>query len=260
MNIETVGVTDRPRLSIEIECVAQHAPWQSIFLHLLPGALFSLTFAMLSPWLREQHLPPLWAFLIPLLLVLIPCEAGILLYLSYQRNGRFSLDGIVLNRTPLQKKDIPLVLILFVWSSSIFVLGGNLDGVMFDRLFNWLPDWFMMDQYVLTETSQGIRLGTFIMFLLLNGVAGPIVEELYFRGFLLPHIEYMKGWAPVVNIVLFSLYHFFSPWQNLTRILAFLPMALAVRWKKKIHLSMLAHCLLNLGFCLMSAPLFFSVG
>ena len=67
----------------------------------------------------------------------------------------------------------------------------------------------------------------------------------------------MKGWAPLVNVLLFSLYHFFSPWQNITRILAFTPMAGVVRWKKNIYLSMCAHCLLNIGSVSLAAPLFF---
>ena len=99
---------------------------------------------------------------------------------------------------------------------------------------------------------------TFVLFLVLNGVAGPVVEELYFRGYLLPRIEYLKGWSAPVNVFLFSLYHFFSPWQNISRILAFLPLAYIVRLKKNIFLSMLVHCLLNIGNCLLSVPLFFN--
>lgn len=50
---------------------------------------------------------------------------------------------------------------------------------------------------------------------------------------------------PIVNVVLFSLYHFFSPWQNLTRIIALLPVVYAVAWKRNIYLSILTHIGLN---------------
>jgi hypothetical protein len=74
-----------------------------------------------------------------------------------------------------------------------------------------------------------------------------VVEELYFRGYLLPRLSRLKGWAPLVNILLFSLYHFFTPWQNLTRIIALVPMVNSVWWKKNIYLRMVVHCAGNLA-------------
>ena len=35
---------------------------------------------------------------------------------------------------------------------------------------------------------------------LLNGFFGPFVEELYFRGYLLPRIPSSKRWAPLINV------------------------------------------------------------
>ena len=133
----------------------------------------------------------------------------------------------------------------------------GLDQAILKSLFGWLPDWFQINQFTPANYSQPVLTVTFVLFLVVNGFAGPVVEELYFRGYLLPHIEYLKGWAPLVDVLLFSLYHFFSPWQNITRILAFLPWAYVVRWKKNIYLSILAHCLLNTGYCLLAAQLFF---
>ena len=45
-----------------------------------------------------------------------------------------------------------------------------------------------------------------------------MVEELYFRGYLLPRISRLGAWAPLVNTVLFSLYHLFTPWLSVGRI------------------------------------------
>ena len=75
-----------------------------------------------------------------------------------------------------------------------------------------------------------------------NGIAGPVVEELYFRGYLLPRMPWSQGWTPLINALLFSLYHFFSPWQNITRIVAFIPLVYAVSWKRNIYLSLFTHC------------------
>ena len=55
----------------------------------------------------------------------------------------------------------------------------------------------------------------------------------------------MGRWAPLVNVSLFSLYHFWSPWQIVARILGFGPTVYAVRWKRNVYLGMVVHCSLN---------------
>lgn len=238
--------------------VGQHSVLQSTFLHLIPGGLITTGFVLLSPWLKQNHLPPLLALLIPILILLIPFELGWLYFQGFRRNGNFSLKGIVLNRDHLPRKDFFLLIPkLLAWSALTFMLLEKLDQAIFNTFFHWLPDWFQIGQFVPINYSQSVLTFTFVLFLILNGVAGPIVEELYFRGYLLPHMEKLKGWAPLFNVVLFSLYHFFSPWQFFTRILAFFPLAYFVRRKSNIYLSMVTHCLLNIGFCLLSAGSFF---
>ena len=86
---------------------------------------------------------------------------------------------------------------------------------------------------------------TLCAFFVLNGVIGPVVEELYFRGFLLPRMERLGRWAPLVNATLFSIYHFWSPWQLVARILGIGPMVYAVWWKRNVYLGMAVHCALN---------------
>lgn len=44
--------------------VEQHSIFYSILLHLLPGALITITFVMEDPWLKQSHLPPLLVILI----------------------------------------------------------------------------------------------------------------------------------------------------------------------------------------------------
>ena len=93
--------------------------------------------------------------------------------------------------------------------------------------------------------SSAVWTVTLVAFFVINGFVGPIVEELYFRGYLLPRMEYMGRWAPLVNVTLFSLYHFWSPWQIVARILGFGPTVYAVRWKRNVYLGMVVHCSLN---------------
>jgi len=38
---------------------------------------------------------------------------------------------------------------------------------------------------------------------------------------------------------------FYSPWPLITRLVAVLPLAYAVNWKRNVYLGIVAHCLLN---------------
>jgi len=73
-----------------------------------------------------------------------------------------------------------------------------------------------------------------------------VVEEMYFRGYLLPRISRFGAWAPLLNTALFSLYHFFNPFGFVSRIGSFLPVVYGAWWKRSIYLSMTVHVLFNL--------------
>ncbi|HXL59059.1 MAG TPA: CPBP family intramembrane glutamic endopeptidase, partial [Chitinophagaceae bacterium] len=81
---------------------------------------------------------------------------------------------------------------------------------------------------------------------MLNGFLAPYVEEIYFRGYLLPRMAAWGKWAFVLNAILFSLYHFWQPYIYLTLILSLLPMTYMVWKTKDLRLGILTHCLLNI--------------
>ena len=82
----------------------------------------------------------------------------------------------------------------------------------------------------------------------------PITEELFFRGYLTFHYEKQNIGTPILIAVLVSLYHLWLPFNNVFRIVIFVPLAVAVYQKKNIYISILFHCLCNLfaviSFCL----------
>ncbi|MFL5671360.1 MAG: CPBP family intramembrane glutamic endopeptidase, partial [Chloroflexota bacterium] len=98
---------------------------------------------------------------------------------------------------------------------------------------------------------------TIAAYVAINGLLGPIVEELYFRGFLLPRMERFGRWAPLLNVTLFSLYHFWSPWQLIARIVGIGPTVYAVRATRNVWLGAVVHCSLNTLGVLLVAMLVF---
>ena len=223
----------------------QHSIGRSVVLHLLPGALITLFFALTAPVARGLGFPSLLAILVAIPFVLIPFELGYLLREGRRRNGRLSLEGVVLYRQPIPPWQFAVLVIgLFLWSAVAFGLLALLDAPLIEALFQWLPDWFFLDED-LSAYPRPVLLATWVLGLVANGLAAPIVEELYFRGYLLPRISRFGVWAPLINTVLFSLYHFFTPWQLLGRILALLPMVYVVWWRRNIYIGMAVHCLGN---------------
>lgn len=80
------------------------------------------------------------------------------------------------------------------------------------------------------------------MFLIFSVFLAPLVEELYFRGYLLPR---MKGrFAPLLHSFLFAAVHVFTPWMIITRTLGLLPLVFGVK-KKNIYVGIIVHILGN---------------
>jgi membrane protease YdiL (CAAX protease family) len=234
---------------VDVAGVEQHSLARSLALHLLPGALILLFYIVTAPFAATLGFPSGIALFVSIGVVLLPFELGMLLSEGRRKNGRFSLEGIVLFREPMPWwQYVAFGVPLFMWLGVVFVIfAPPLDSIFIHRFFAWLPDWFFLfgRSEQLTGFSKSALAITAILNLLLNGIAGPVVEEMYFRGFLLPRLNSLKGWAPLVNVLLFSLYHFFSPWQNLARIIGFVPMVYVAWWKRNIYLGMIVHCLGN---------------
>lgn len=143
----------------------------------------------------------------------------------------------------------------FVWSAVCStLLYPSLDAFFTKNLFSWLPDWFFLTEDFSRYSSLAL-ISTWALGLVVNGFAGPVVEELYFRGYLLPRISRLGAWAPFVNAVLFSLYHLFTPWQTVGRIVALLPAVYAAWWKRSIRISIGVHVLGNVSSMLLLLPL-----
>jgi membrane protease YdiL (CAAX protease family) len=248
---------DEPILTQTVDA-EQHSLPTSILLHLLPGVLILVFYLALTPLLTKHGYPTLLCLFLAAAVVLVPFELGYILYQGTRKNKTLSLKGIVLYR-----RTIPLwqyfVLIppMLAWALVAYlIIAPPIQDALKNEYFSWLPAWFFLD-HNLAQSSKSVLLVTWIFGVLLNGVAAPVVEELYFRGYLLPRISRLKGWAPLLNTLLFSIYHFFSPWGNLERILALLPGAYIIQWKRNIYLGMIPHCLLNTTGMLLMAPLLF---
>jgi membrane protease YdiL (CAAX protease family) len=138
------------------------------------------------------------------------------------------------------------VLVLLLWtalaSTLLFPLG---ESIRLGLFAGW-PEWLNLSSLAQnpTQYSRSILWAIVALSAILN-IAVPITEELYFRSFLLPRLSVLPMWAPLVSTILFSLYHFWLPWDNIGRIITLLPVVYVVQWKRNVYVSILVHCLLN---------------
>jgi membrane protease YdiL (CAAX protease family) len=218
--------------------------------HLYPGIIITIAFILLTPWVVANHYPPQFSLLLCVLIVALP----VLLFHLYRarrtehRKNIWQLNGYT-NKLSTGKL-IGYVIGLVVFQYVVWGLTQPLNQVIAKKFFNWLPAWYTTQDF--TGYSKQVLLITLLLNLVLNGLIAPLVEEFYFRGYLLPRMQSFGKLAFVMNGILFSLYHLWQPTIYLTLIISMIPMSYLVWKTKDIRLGILAHCLLNLVGALLS--------
>lgn len=226
-----------------------------IVLHLLPGVLFFIGFLPLVLIIHQKEIPILFAIVIAVIFLVIPYEWAFLLWQGERSTGRLILRGVVdfLEPIPLMQYFF-LVPTLVIWS---FLVAGALmllfENSLRVAIFNSLPAG--MDITSMDNVSSYDLWILFFARLLILGIIAPVTEELYFRGYLLPRMERWNGWSPLIHSVLFSLQHFLEPYAFLSRLIAFLPVALLVQRKRNIYIAIFYHVLMNILSTLSMLPI-----
>lgn len=235
----------RPNRLVELLLAERHSLPLSIALHLVPGALIVAAYLLLAaPLVKAIGYPIFLAWAIALVVVLAPIQLG-LLWLGRKRNGRFSLRGVVGYRDkPIPRGKITAIIAgLIVWMTVVSLALTPLDNFVFDALFTWIPfegaggsATTYLDGY-----SRSLLVTTMLICLPVTGFTLPLIEEFYFRGFLLPRISHLRWGAPVLNTILFSVYHLWAPWTVLSKIIFMFPAVWLVWRKQDIRISIGMH-------------------
>lgn len=236
------SVTDTP------ERIDQHSLVRSIILHLLPGALIVTFYIISAPYIIHLGFPSGLALLLGFLFVGMPLELGYLLYEGKNRNGTVSLRGIVLYRDPMPVwKYVVFLLPLFVLAFGILYLISPVTNFIAERLFSWLPGYLLPDgESPYPKPARTAVLVALVMGLVVDGIINPIAEELYFRGYLLPRISRLRWLSPLVNASLFTLAHFWQPYNYPLIWLIQVSLVYVVYWQRNIYIAILTHCAGNI--------------
>ena len=224
----------------------KHTFTQSIALHLMPGILGGIMYFAIAQTVTNNGYPSITALMLALAFVLTPFEV-IYLLRQAKKEGESSLDGLILYRERLH------FLQYLAWVPTVFITSGLIVVLLrpiterIAGLFAWLPEAFQLDMGLSDEYLKQVLIITYVLLLIQGAIIGPIVEEYYFRGYLLPRMpSSLNGYAPLLHSVLMALYHTWTPWLVIARTAGLLPLVYIVQRKKNIYIGMIAHCLLNM--------------
>ena len=176
--------------------------------------------------------------------VLIPVQLGYLYYLAKKRhNPGWSLEGIVVYSQPVSWSRY------FIWVPAILVPTAIIFAAL-EPITRWLETLVGVSVLAKHQMTGGSEIAGVALFanILLTGIFVPIAEELYFRGYLLPRMASQFGrLKPAAHSLLFSIYHFRTPWMIPVRTLGILPLIYTTIHTHSVRTGTIAHCLVNLG-------------
>ena len=217
--------------------------------------IFSPTIVLSMSYLILGHfcnIPYILLFCILGTVILLPMELGMIISASKKEYGTYTLKSALEGQEQLALWKIVLIAFVFVGiagllSAFVAPIENHIFSVARSNLLSNLPigfDW--TDYEYLKFFSKPIIIFTCVYYGIFNALIAPITEELFFRGYLTSHYKKQSSFTPILIAVLFSLYHFWLPFNNVFRILAFAPVAYVAYKKKNIYISICFHCLCNL--------------
>jgi len=223
--------------------------FELIALHLFPGIMIGLFYYILAWLFTENGINAYFALMLIIAIVLVPLELGIISFWSKKTTGKWSVASVLDFR-----KKIGLVEnwiyppFLFICVGIISFAISPLSIRLVSTFTPWVPEWVRTESLIhdIATCSSAQRELTLIFGIIFSGMVAPIVEEIYFRGFLLPKMASLGKSAPVLNTLLFAIYHFYNPWNILPIFLVFLPINYVVWIRKNITISIVTHCMINL--------------
>ena len=209
----------RPEEARDPETSATWRPlgWrQTLVMNFGPAAIAFAAALALAPLMARLGLPRLFSFTVAEALVLTPIELGLLLRAAHRATGRWplqALPSVLAYRRPLTRRMILLIPVLFGLALAVAVAYTPVRNALSGGLTGIYPHWLIASTNAPAGFSKVVLVATLLATLAIDCVINPTVEELYFRGYLLPRLP-VAGWRAIpLSAALFSLQHYWEPWN-----------------------------------------------
>jgi len=218
-----------------------HSAGRSVLLHLAPGAAAMAAYVAAVPFARNLGLPTIAALAVSGLLGVAPVQLAIL-----ARTRRLGRPTIGLRaRLPVAQM-LAWVFVELALAALAFALTAGWGPWLKATVFGWWPAGWALDPGTGGGYDRGTVLITAALVLIGSVVVAPVVEEFYFRGYLLPRMGARPGpLVPIAHSALFAGYHLWTPWLAPTRLLAVLPLAYVARRTGDLRIGIITHVIVN---------------
>jgi membrane protease YdiL (CAAX protease family) len=215
----------------------------AIVLHFLPAIAIAAVYWLVTPWASRVGVPHVAVLLAAFAVIGIPLQLGII-----RRVSRAVGHSVVrfVTPIPLWQHVAGAVLLIAIEFLLLRVPLGRVSDYLAGHVFQWMPAAFTpASDDDLAMTSRSILLPVLLFQLLIDGIINPLVEERYFRGFLLPQLGRLRLAAPVVSTMFFAIAHFWQPYNYLGIFVYVLPLTLFTWWRKNYYAQAFVHCFAN---------------
>ncbi len=223
----------------------QRFDWPAtLALHLLPAAAaFAAAFALGAP-LRALDLPPQFALTLAFAFVLTPIQLGLLLHAAHRVTGRWSLRALPSVLSFQRRLPARLYLMLLPSLAAIALGVAMLLDPVADAVAAVYPAGWLLPPGS-DAFPTGVLVATLLVTLLVDGLAGPVVQELYFRAYLLPRLPINGGLAVVTSAGLFAAQHYWQPQLFVFVFVAQLILTAVMVRLDSVRVSIAVNCLIH---------------
>lgn len=213
--------------------------------HLMPGVAIMASYLLVLKVNLFGDWPRIVVFGIIAAIMAILVQLGMLMAVARKEKGTYDVFSIIgFRRKDSLTKLLITSLALLLVVGALFASTGGVSERLFNLVFHLDKEVFDIAQDM-NQFSKGIVLTAIIVTFFSTTLIAPVIEELYFRGFLLARMKHLKVKGVLINSLLFAVYHFWSPWLILTRFVALTPLFYFVYKKESIWLGIIVHCLAN---------------
>ena len=215
----------------------------SIVLHFLPAIAVAGAYWFVTPWASKNGVPHVAVLLAAFAVIGIPIQLGIIRRLT--KAVGHSVVRFV-RPMPLWQHVVGAIVLIAIEFLLLRLPLGRVSDYLASHVFASLPAAFSpAADDDLAMTSRSILLPVLVLQLLIDGIINPLVEERYFRGFLLPQLSRLGLGAPLVSTLLFAVAHFWQPYNYLSIFVYVLPLTLFTWWRKNYYAQAFVHCFAN---------------
>ena len=223
---------------------------QLILITIIPSAISTVLYIGVGMYI--QNIPSLALLFVIVMLTLFPFEMWVILSANKKEFGKYGLQIAFLNYEKMEWWKIILYgFALFgfagVMSATVAPIESWFLKDLSDKLYSLLPAYFDWNNFeLMKQYPNGILIFTSVFYIVMNVLILPLIEEVYFRGYLTNKLKRYGLLAPIIVAIVFSFYHWWLPFNNVFRIFIFGVAAVIAYKKKNIFISIVFHCLCNL--------------